>query len=163
MRIREAAREDREAIERLVNAGARDVRKRIGPHPPPVKSEDLSVRGCRGLVAVAAGRIVGSVTYRVRGGRLHLFNLVVDAKHRGNGVARALVLELEDVARRDRAKQITLQTVAELGVEPMFEKLGYRVKSAKREFLFSSDQKRALTTVYMVKRLGKSPGPVLGD
>lgn len=162
MRIREATLEDREAIDRLVQAGARDVRKRIGSHPPPVKQTDLSARGCLALVAASNGRVVGSVSYRVRGGRLHLFNLVVDAKYRGSGIARALVAGLEPLAARAGAKQITLQTVAELGMEPLFHKLGYQAKSSGREFLFTSDRDRALTTVYMVKRLGKIPGRRFG-
>lgn len=162
VRIREATHDDHETIDRLVEAGARHVRKRIGPHPPPVKQADLSTRGCLGLVAASNGRVVGSVSYRVRGGRLHLFNLVVDAEHQGYGIARALLAELEPVAIRAGAKLITLQTVAELGMEPLFQKLGYQVKSSGREFLFTSDRERALTTVYMVKRLGRTPGRRFG-
>lgn len=162
IRIREAARADRDAIGRLVELGAQDVRRRIGPHPEPVSMEDLSVRGCRGLVAVTGDEVIGSVAYRIRGGRLHLFNLVVDAKYRGNGIAQRLVLELEAVAARDGAKHITLQTIEELGVGPIFKGLGYRVKSTKREFLFTPERERALTTVYMVKRLGRAPGDSTG-
>lgn len=162
MQIREATWDDREAIGRLIERGARDVRRRIGPHPPPVSVEDLGARGCMALVAVSEDRIIGSVAYRTRSGRLHLFNLVVDAKHRNKGIARRLILELENVAARSGTKNVTLQTIAELGVGPLFERLGYRVQSAKREFLFTSERERALTTLYMVKRLDKSPSDSTG-
>jgi len=162
VQIREATRDDREAIGRLIELGARDARRRIGPHPPPIGMEDLGARGCMALVAVFEDRVIGSVAYRTRSGRLHLFNLVVDAKHRNNGIARRLILKLENVATRSGAKQVTLQTVAELGVGPLFERLGYRVQSAKREFLYTSERERALTTLYMVKRLGKSPSDSTG-
>lgn len=158
MRIREASRDDRGAIERLIELGARDVRKRIGPHPCPVPIEDLGARGVTALIAEEQKKIVGSVAYRIRGGRMHFFNLVVDAKHRNNGIARRLVAELETIARKADAKHITLQTIGELGVAQLFVRLGYRVKSSKREFLFANDRENALTTVYMVKRLVKFPG-----
>lgn len=157
--IREASREDRGAIERLIELGAKDVRKRIGPHPCPVPIEDLGARGVTALVAEEQKKIVGSVAYRIRGGRMHFFNLVVDAKHRNNGIARKLVAELESIAREADAKRMTLQTIGELGVEQLFVRLGFRVQSSKKEFLFASDRKNALSTVYMVKRLGKSPRP----
>ncbi|MCC6153762.1 MAG: GNAT family N-acetyltransferase [Candidatus Hydrogenedentes bacterium] len=159
MRIREASRKDRDTIERLVELGAKDVRKRIGPHPCPVPIEDLGARGVTALVAEDKQKIVGCVAYRIRGGRMHFFNLVVDSKHRNNGVARKLVAELETIARNENAKHITLQTLGELGVEPLFARLGFRVQSSKKEFLFANDRENALTTVYMVKRLGKFPAP----
>lgn len=158
--IREASREDRDAIEHLMELGARDVRKRIGPHPLPVSMEDLGARGCLALVAEQKGKAIGSVAYRIRGGRLHFFNLVVDAKHRNNGIARKLVAELETIARNENAKHITLQTIGELGIEPLFVRLGFRVQSSKKEFLFAADREKALTTVYMVKRLGTLSGPL---
>ncbi|MCC6794858.1 MAG: GNAT family N-acetyltransferase [Candidatus Hydrogenedentes bacterium] len=159
MRIRRASREDRGAIERLVELGAKDVRKRIGPHPCPVPIEDLGARGVTALVAEEQEKIVGSVAYRIRGGRMHFFNLVVDAKHRNNGIAKMLVAELETIARNANAKHMTLQTIGELGVEQLFVRFGFRVQSSKKEFLFANDRENALTTVYMVKRLGKFPTP----
>jgi len=157
VRIRVAAREDREAIERLVELAAKEIRKRIGPHPCPVPIEDLGARGVTALVAVEQQKIVGSVAYRVRGGRLHFFNLVVDAKHRSNGIARKLVAELETIARDANAKHMTLQTIGELQVEHFFVRMGFRVQSSKKDFLYANDRENALTTMYMVKRLGKFP------
>ncbi len=158
VRIREASRNDRGAIERLIDLGARDVRKRVGPHPCPVPIEDLGARGVAALVAEAQQKIVGSVAYRIRGGRMHFFNLVVDAKHRNNGIARRLVAELETIARKADAKHMTLQTIGELGVEELFVRLGFRVQSSKKEFLFANDRENALTTVFLIKRLAKFPG-----
>ncbi len=157
VRIRVAAREDREEIERLVELAAKEIRKRIGPHPCPVPIEDLGARGVTALVAVEQQKIVGSVAYRVRGGRLHFFNLVVDAKHRSNGIARKLVAELETIARDANAKHMTLQTIGELQVEQLFVRMGFRVQSSKKDFLYANDRENALTTMYMVKRLGKFP------
>ncbi len=157
VRIRVAAREDREEIERLVELAAKEIRKRIGPHPCPVPIEDLGARGVTALVAVEQQKIVGSVAYRVRGGRLHFFNLVVDAKHRSNGIARKLVAELETIARDANAKHMTLQTIGELQVEQLFLRMGFRVQSSKKDFLYANDRENALTTMYMVKRLGKFP------
>ena len=157
VRIRVAAREDREEIERLVELAAKEIRKRIGPHPCPVPIEDLGARGVTALVAVEQQKIVGSVAYRVRGGRLHFFNLVVDAKHRSNGIARKLVAELETIARDANAKHMTLQTIGELQVEQLFVRMGFRVQSSKKDFLYANDRENALTTMYMVKRLGTFP------
>lgn len=162
VRVREAKHADREAIESLVQLGARDARKRIGPHPAPVKMEDLQVRGCLALVAEVDGKVIGSVAYRVRGGRLHFFNLVVDGMHRNNGIAHALLRELERIAVRSGARHMTLQTIEELGVLPVFTYAGFRVQSVKREFLLSPERDRALTTVYMIKRLEWTAGNSAG-
>lgn len=162
VRIRKAEHTDYGAIESLIRLGARDARKRIGPHPDPVKMEDLYLNGCLALVAEVDGKVAGSVTYRVRGGRLHFFNLVVDATHRDNGIARALLRELERIAVRSRARHITLQTIEELGVLPVFKHAGFRVQSVKREFLFSAERDRALNTVYMIKRLDWTAGNPAG-
>ena len=143
VRIRVAAREDREEIERLVELAAKEIRKRIGPHPCPVPIEDLGARGVTALVAVEQQKIVGSVAYRVRGGRLHFFNLVVDAKHRSNGIARKLVAELETIARDANAKHMTLQTIGELQVEQLFVRMGFRVQSSKKDFLYANDRENA--------------------
>ncbi|MBM3289746.1 MAG: GNAT family N-acetyltransferase [Candidatus Hydrogenedentes bacterium] len=158
VRIRGAAREDRDAIARLVDAGVREARKVVGQVPPAVSLDDLDARGSLMLVAAADGRVIGSVAYRIRSATLHMFNLIVTPKYRRNGVARQLVGELERIAVEAGARQVTVQTVIELGVEPFFKALGYRAKSAKREFLFAPTRDRALTTVYMVKRLGMFPG-----
>lgn len=163
VRIREVTRDDRQAIERLVALGAREAGKRIGPHPAPVRLEDLAVRGCTGLVATAGGHVVGTVAYRVRSGQLHLFNLVVAPAHRNNGIARQLLLALEEIAERSGARRITVQTIAELGVVPLFKAMGYRAKTVKPEFLLSAGRERALTTAYMVKRLGNSPSNTTGE
>jgi GNAT superfamily N-acetyltransferase len=156
VRIRKATQDDRLAVEELVASGARDLRKRIGPHPNPIAMADLAGRGCNVLVAVNGDRVVGSIAYRIRGGRLHLFNLVVETRHRKKGIARRLLLALEDEALRSGAKYLSVQTLAELNIAPLFGSLNYRIHSTKREFLLSPDRERALTTVYMVKRMTNS-------
>jgi len=100
---------------------------------------------------------VGTVSFHGRGRRFHLFNLVVHPKMRRQGIAQKLVVELERIANASRAKVLSLHTIEETGALVPFTRLGFRIQSAKPEFLIGQPSERALTTVYMVKRLPGLP------
>lgn len=151
--VRERTKDDHNTVSELFNEGASDLYDKIGYRIVPTDADQLEERGGDGLVALVDNRVVGTVSYRIRGDRMHLTDLVVNKAHRGLGVARALIDELIRMGRAARARKLTVQTVAEAGAEKMFEHLGFRTHSTKREFIFGHANDSKLTTIYMVLSL----------
>ena len=91
-------------------------------------SLDLRLRSTRTLVAEADGRALGFGNLDVAFGctacvAAELDCLYVSPKHRGQGIGRALVAALEEIARQSF---VTLLTVyASEDAKPFFESLGY--------------------------------------
>jgi ribosomal protein S18 acetylase RimI-like enzyme len=90
------------------------------------------------LVAVDDGRIVGSATVEVEQriededpplarDEVSVRMLGVDPQARRRGIARALLAEVETIARRSGRSRITLGTTARMhAARSMYERLGYR-------------------------------------
>jgi ribosomal protein S18 acetylase RimI-like enzyme len=94
------------------------------------------------LVAVEGGRILGSLTLELEGRvrdasdedhrpldvlEAHIRMLGVDPAARGRGVARALMVEAEAIARAAGKSVMTLNTTRRMrAARAMYERLGYR-------------------------------------
>ncbi len=86
----------------------------------------------RVLVARSADRIVGTVqvdlatppNQRHRG---EVMKMLVHPDARRRGIARALMIALEDVARQEGRTLLTLDTVTGCAAEPLYVSLGYVV------------------------------------
>jgi GNAT superfamily N-acetyltransferase len=78
------------------------------------------------VVAVSDGQIVGTVSYAIQSGQLHLRELAVDAQHRRKGVARAIVGYLAELASAAACWTMSLYTIAQTGNVAVFERLGFR-------------------------------------
>jgi GNAT superfamily N-acetyltransferase len=82
------------------------------------------------LGAFEQGELVGTVTLLLdcppnQPHRGEIAKLMVRLGRRGRGVARALMLEAERVARQRGRTLLTLDTATEDGAGPFYEKLGY--------------------------------------
>jgi ribosomal protein S18 acetylase RimI-like enzyme len=82
------------------------------------------------LGAIADGELVGTVTLHLdcpqnQPHRGEIAKLMTRVSRRGRGVARALMLEAERVAREHGRTLLTLDTAAEDGAGPFYEKLGF--------------------------------------
>ncbi|HEY3110737.1 MAG TPA: GNAT family N-acetyltransferase [Chloroflexota bacterium] len=82
------------------------------------------------LGAVEDGELVGTVTLHLdcppnQPHRGEIAKLMVRVSRRGRGVARALMLEAERIARQRGRTLLTLDTAAEEGAGPFYEKLGF--------------------------------------
>ncbi len=80
----------------LSNAGDREV---LLANPEALAFDPVSIREGRTRVALEDGRIVGFATTSLSGAVAELDDLFVDPDWRRRGVARALVLDAEAVAR----------------------------------------------------------------
>ena len=80
------------------------------------------------LVAEVGGRLVGSVIGTFDGWRGNIYRLAVHPDHRRQGVARALVAEVEAKLTRQGARRITaLVEKDHLWAMTFWEAVGYRV------------------------------------
>jgi GNAT superfamily N-acetyltransferase len=82
------------------------------------------------LGALADGRLVATVTLLLdcppnQPHRGEIAKMMTRVRWRGRGIARALMLEAEGVARAHGRTLLTLDTAAEDGAGPLYEKLGY--------------------------------------
>jgi ribosomal protein S18 acetylase RimI-like enzyme len=82
------------------------------------------------LVARLAGRIVGTVQLDLatplnQSHRAEVLKLLVHPDARRNGIARALMTALEDVARTENRTLLTLDTRTGDHAEPLYVSLGY--------------------------------------
>jgi ribosomal protein S18 acetylase RimI-like enzyme len=80
------------------------------------------------LVAEAKGRLIGSIIGTFDGWRGNIYRLAVHPDFRRQGVARALVIEVEEKLKRQGAKRITALVEKNHPLAMNFwEAVGYRV------------------------------------
>src|SRR6266849_3640116 len=82
------------------------------------------------LGAIDQGELAGTVTLHLdtpqnQPHRGEIAKLMTRVSHRGRGVARALMVEAERVARERGRTLLTLDTATEEGAGPFYEKLGF--------------------------------------
>ena len=85
---------------------------------------------CRVLVARCSGRIIGTVQLDLatppnQPHRAEVRKLLVHPEARRRGIARALMVAIEEQAREDRRTLLTLDTVVGGFAEPLYESIGY--------------------------------------
>jgi len=84
------------------------------------------------LGALEDGELVGTVTLHLdcppnQPHRGEIAKMMTRISRRGRGVARALMVEAERIARERGRTLLTLDTAVDQGAGPFYEKLGYRV------------------------------------
>jgi len=129
--VREAVAADREAARDLSARAERALRKVYRPSPELVRAGGAPASDWPGLVAECDGELVGTVSYQVQEDRLHLRALMVDPDHQRQGVARALIGRLSELARLLGVTRLSLYTVVQTGNVPIFERLGFTVVSVQ--------------------------------
>jgi GNAT superfamily N-acetyltransferase len=96
-------------------------------------TQSLAAADAGGRVVLGAmedGELVGTVTLLLdcppnQPHRGEIAKMMVRVDRRGRGVARALVAEAERIARERGRTLLTLDTAADEGAGPFYEKLGY--------------------------------------
>ncbi len=130
LRIRPYVPEDYRAVVRLWKRSGIEV----GPSDVPAEIERARRRDPGlFLVAVQGARRVGVVLGRFDGRLGWIHHLAVDPAHRGRGLGRRLVLELERRLARAGCPKVNLHVLrSNAAVVPFYERLGY----GTRDLLF---------------------------
>jgi predicted GNAT family N-acyltransferase len=81
------------------------------------------------LVAVGAGRVVGTCRLLALGEEMKLGRMAVAREHRGRGIAGELIAVAEDEARAAGARRMVLD--AQIGAQPLYERAGYVARGAR--------------------------------
>jgi GNAT superfamily N-acetyltransferase len=138
-------------VERLAEA---DLRRIYRPTAAARRQRAGLDQRLRRLVATLDGRLVGTVQYYLRDESLAFLGFAVHPECRRRGVARALLAELETVARSHDLLKITLYTIRETGNVSIFRALGYTIEGEEVASLFERvDSQQAITEVSMSKLL----------
>ena len=113
----------------------------------------------RVLVARADGRIVGTVQIELavppnQVHRAEVLKLLVHPSARRQGIARALMVALEDVARAERRTLLTLDTWTGSAAEGLYRALGYVVVGVIPRYARGSLTPGLEPATFMYKELG---------
>jgi GNAT superfamily N-acetyltransferase len=108
--------------------------------------------------AVSDGELVATVTLHLdcppnQPHRGEIAKMMTRVKWRGRGIARALMLEAERIARERGRSLLTLDTAAEEGAGPFYEKLGYTRAGLIPDYAYKPHGGLCATIIYW-KRLG---------
>ena len=111
------------------------------------------------LAATVAGRLAGSVQLSTQTPpnqphRAEVTKLLVHPEFRRRGIARALMLELETLARRQQRSLLTLDTTTGGAAEPLYAGLGYVPVGVIPGFSLATTGRGLEATTVMYKNLG---------
>ncbi len=71
--------------------------------------------------------IIGHVSYRINKNKIHIFHLFIEEEHRGLGLAKRLINEIEKFSQIKNINMITLNVVQKnKEAINLYEKLGYK-------------------------------------
>lgn len=92
-------------------------------------------QNCIGLVAEAAGRIVGFVFYEIDRSQLHVLNLAVDPRYRRRGVGASLMRKLMSKLSAGGRSRIQLEVrETNLPAQLFFRSLGFKAVAILRDY-----------------------------
>ena len=97
------------------------------------------------LVAVKSNEIVGFATvifgrFRKFKGNAYIANVSVKSNHRGRGIGKDILREVEGLAKFKQARRLELEVFAKnVAALKMYKKLGYQVEGVKRRAVESQD------------------------
>jgi ribosomal protein S18 acetylase RimI-like enzyme len=119
------------------------------------------------LGATVGGELAGTVTLDLdtppnQPHRADIAKLMTRMRHRGRGVAKALMLEAERIAVADGRTLLTLDTAAEDGAAGLYESLGFEFAGAIPDYAHKPLGGLTATLLYF-KRIGAAGGASQGS
>ena len=147
--VRPAHSGDGEAAQRVFDAAFASVRRIYRPNPEMIAQVDALVPPLERLVAEHDGEVVGTVRFRVDGEHLRVIGLAVVPASQRQGIARALVERLAEIAVERSCRLLALFTIKQTGNVAVFERLGFSTISEERDTWSISVDGGELIEVYL--------------
>src|SRR5262245_16160115 len=91
------------------------------------------------LVALVDGAVVATGPFEVHAEHLHLIGLAVHPSHQRQGIGKALVRRVLELAPSLARSTVALDTIREAGAVPAFLAMGFRIVSEAPSSYFLSD------------------------
>ena len=151
--IREAKPADALELDEVSASAVATLRKTYRPNPRALANKQAIAETLTQLVAVADGRVVGSVQYSLKSDRVHFLSLEVHSDYRRRGIATRLVAELAEIGQRAGARTLSTYTVTQTGNCKIFERMGFRVISEEPSLFFESDRFDTVTEAYLERQI----------
>lgn len=145
--------EDHTEIQMVKDTATATLRQTYRPNQRAIKNKARINATLQRLVAIADGRVVGTVQYYNENRSVCLIGLGVHTDYRQRGVARMLIHYLEKIGIGEKAVQLKLHTVKETGNVGVFRRLGFTVVEERVDNLFESEKFDKLTDVEMIMQL----------
>ena len=153
-------------VETVANGGSVSF---MHPLAPAVAAafwtQSLAAAEAGGRVVLGAfeeGELVGTVTLLLdcppnQPHRGEIAKMMVRVSRRGRGIARALMVEAERIARERGRTLLTLDTATDDGAGPFYEKLGFTRAGVIPDYALKPHGGLCGTIIYW-KRIGAGPG-----
>lgn len=148
IKIRKQLDTDQDAVKSIIATATDELRSIYRPvkNKAPVYDELAT-----SLVAVVDKKVVASAQFLIGDTHLLIRQLAVMPPFRKQGVARALISDMEQRARIEHKTQVILSTIKETGNADIFLRLGFSIRSEETSTLFESNEARPVTLVTMSK------------
>ncbi len=105
------------------------------------------------LVAEVEGRILATACYEQIPDQLELFSFACDPAHQRQGMARALVQQIETIARQAGIRRLRAVVVSETGNAAIYERLGFASVTTAPSTILISDRFPVIHETVMEKSL----------
>jgi len=95
--------------------------------------QQIKSGGAKILVATKIDKIIGSIRYKILPNqKIFLFGLAILKRYRGRGIAKMLIEKVEEIGKKKKLLNITLECEQERGLPQYYKKLGFKVDKTKK-------------------------------
>lgn len=150
--VRSVAAEDEQAVRDIYEAATADLRQVYAPRSEFTGDQEGAAQR---LVATEMGVVVGVVEFLDQPDQLYVRALAVARRNRRRGVAKRLMLGIEELAKTSRKRAIVVRTVEETGNSKIFSRLGFSEVSREQTNRFVATGGGALHIVEMRRYVGE--------
>jgi len=148
--VREILKGDESARLEVLETATKEIRR---TYQPRVSGGRCAVEATGVLVALKGSTLVGTAEYILKDHHVYLQGIAVHARYRGQGVCRALVLEVGEIAKRNALPTLALCAIEETGNVAIFEKLGFEMSSREVAPNYVSSSGAPVTQVGMKRKV----------
>jgi len=155
--IRQTLPEDTDDLQVILNHEFRFLRSVYRPTKAGHTDKSSISRDLTRLVAILRETVAGTIQYYIDNDFMRITGLAVYEVYRRQGIARALVNHVFELAQEKGCLSVRLSTIKETGNVDIFQKLGFEVIGENTDKLCEGINGEKVTDVEMERRLTLEP------